>query len=314
MSMQRIDHDNPDHAKWVFVDWTLGTTCNYRCSYCPPSLHDGKHAFREPDSVLRFARFLARHYAMLDRSVFVQFTGGEVSLYAALPVILTALAELGIRCGILSNGTRGIDFWTRLCGLLDSVVLTHHLEFADLDHFGGIAELMSERIRTHVHITMLPARFEECLERAHAIRALCPRATISLKPLRVGFGSDLYSYTPEQLAILRKSPVPLARDPIPGGVRGLMRFQDGDAFQTFSASRLLAYGMNRWQGWSCSAGLELLAVRANGDVYRGLCREGGCLGNIDNGVVMPAGEIVCSLPSCNCLADIMTTKVLATHH
>jgi hypothetical protein len=33
MTIRRVDHDNTGHAKWVFVDWTLGTTCNYRCSY-----------------------------------------------------------------------------------------------------------------------------------------------------------------------------------------------------------------------------------------------------------------------------------------
>lgn len=313
MSVQRIDHDNADHAKWVLVDWTLGTTCNYRCSYCPPSLHDGRHPFLEPERIVDFARILKGHYGALERSLFVQFTGGEVSLYSALPDVLTALAETGIRCGIISNGSRGLDFWTRVSPSLDSIVLTHHIEFAKPDHFDAVAKLLSERIRTHVHITMLPARFDECLGRAHTIRGLCPRATISLKVLRAGFGSELYSYTPEQIAVLRKSPIAPPQGPLPGGVRGLMRLQDGDLTQTFSASRLLAHGMNRWHGWWCNAGLELLAVRANGDVYRGLCREGGCLGNINATVDLPSQGIMCALPSCNCLADIMTTKVLAAH-
>ena len=309
MNIQRVDHDNSDHAKWVLVDWTIGTICNFSCSYCPPSLHDGKHGFPPPARIAEFARVLTCHYRRLNRSVFVQFTGGEVSLYSQLPDVLKDLKDNGIRCGLISNGSRGLAFWEKLWPSLDSVVLTHHIEYAKPDSFRAIAELLSGQIRTHVQITMLPDRFEECIERAHAIRAACPQATIGLKPLRAGFGSELYSYTPEQLAILRKPPLSPARNPIPGGVRGSMRITDGDAMETLSASRILAHGFNRWQGWSCSAGLEILAVNPNGDVYRGLCREGGCLGNVNSTVALPVENIVCGRPTCNCLADIMTTKV-----
>jgi len=309
MDAVRVDHQNTDHAKWVLVDWTLGTTCNFRCSYCPPSLHDGRLSFPQYDRITQFARTLTQHYRKLDRSVFVQFTGGEVSLYSQLPAVLTDLNEIGVLCGLISNGSRGPAYWSQLSELLNSVVLTHHIEFANLDRFRAVAELLSERIRTHIQITMLPTRFGECLERAFAIRTACPRATIGLKPLRMGFGSKLYSYTPEQLAIMRRSPVPPARDLIQGGVRGLMQLKDEENVETLSAARILAWGLNRWQGWLCSAGLELLAITAEGDVYRGLCREGGCLGNINSTVILPTKHIVCGRPSCTCLADIMTTKV-----
>jgi hypothetical protein len=308
---QRVDHEDSKHAKWVLVDWTLGTTCNFRCSYCPPSLHDGKHAFLPPNRIAKFAHVLTEHYGMLGRSVFAQFTGGEVSLYSQLPAILADLKASGIRTCVLSNGSRGLAYWTELSQWLDSVIFTHHIEFTNWDRFCAIVALVSGRIHTHVQVTMVPARFEECLERAHMIRLVCPRATISLKPLRVGFGSELYSYRPDQLAILQKSPVPPAQDPIRGSVRGLMRLQYSDSSESLSAGQILASGLNQWRGWSCSAGLELLAINAEGDVYRALCREGGRLGNINGRVALPNKNVVCGRQSCNCLADIMTTKVRA---
>ena len=232
----RVDHQNPEHSKWVLVDWTLGTACNFQCSYCPAELHDGRFPFPSPDSVVEFARVVSRHYESLGRRVFVQFTGGEVSLFSQLPGILSELKQAGIRSGVLSNGSRGLAFWSKLSALLDSVTLTHHIEFAHWERFQSIAAMLSERIRTHVQFTMLPARFDECVERALTIRALCPRATIGLKPLRVGFGTELFTYGSSQLAVLRKPPIPPVRDPLPGGVRGRMRIQDGDIL---SASQIL---------------------------------------------------------------------------
>ena len=311
--LQQVEHQDPEHSKWVLVDWTLGTFCNFRCSYCPSELHDGSHAFPPPNSILEFARVLKQHYERLGRRVFLQFTGGEVSLYTDLLDILADLNQSGIRCSVISNGSRGFDYWSKLSQLLDSVTLTHHIEFANWDRFRAIAALVSERIRTHVQITMLPTRFDECVERALGIRARCPRATIGLKPLRIGFGSELFLYTATQLEVLRRPPVPPVLDPIPGGVRGLMRIQDGDTCEILSAGQILARGLNRWPGWSCRAGLELLAVNAEGEVYRGLCREGGSLGNIRDEVILPTESIVCSRRSCNCLSDIMTTKSSKDH-
>lgn len=307
-NLERVDHDCADHAKWVLVDWTLGTTCNFRCSYCPSSLHDGKRKFPASSDVVKFASFLAGHYEALGRSVFIQFTGGEVSLYSQLPLVVRMLKERGICCGLLSNGSGGLAFWSQVCGSLDSVVLTHHIEFANFDHFRAVTEMLSNAIRTHAQVTMLPDRFQECLDRAYALRAGCPRACVGLKPLRVNFGSRLYGYTSEQLAVLRDPPIPPPRNPILGGVRGLMRLKAGGASQTLSAPRILAGGLNRWEGWTCAAGLELLAINAEGDVYRGLCREGGCLGNVRAGVRLPTAAVVCGRPDCSCLTDIMTTK------
>jgi hypothetical protein len=308
-NVERLDHECPDHARWVLVDWTLGTACNFRCSYCPPSLHDGKKPFPPPDRIIEFGRVLTRHYGMLSRSVFIQFTGGEVSLYSQLPELLKSLNELGIRCSVISNGSRGPAFWSNLSQSLHSVVLTHHIEFADPDRFRAIAQLLSDRIRTHIQVTMVPARFAECLDRARALRAACPKATIGLKALRVRFGSNLYRYTPEQLAVLRTPPIQPPVDPAPGGVRGRMRLTDTNGTRVLSAARILASGLNKWQGWSCSAGKELLAVSADGDVYRGLCREGGCLGNIKTAVDLPTENVICGRPGCTCLTDIMTTKI-----
>jgi hypothetical protein len=309
MNAARVDHENPKNAQWLFVDWTMGTACNYKCSYCPPELHDGRRAFPQPERVVAFANTLAAHSEKLQRAVFIQFTGGEITLYSHLPFVLKELKARGIHCGLISNASRSLACWREIAPWLDAAVLTHHIEFADLDHFREIARMLSEQIRTHIQITMLPSRFADCLESAQAIRAACPRAFIGLKPLRKSFGAELYDYTPEQLETLRRPPVAPACDPLPGGVRGRMLLREGTSSAAFSAGQILACGLNHWHGWRCYAGQELLAISAEGEIYRGLCRQGGSFGNMNATYVLPVESVVCEHRSCSCLTDIMTTKI-----
>ena len=34
-----IVNNNPELSDLTYVDWNLGTLCNYACSYCPEPLH-----------------------------------------------------------------------------------------------------------------------------------------------------------------------------------------------------------------------------------------------------------------------------------
>ena len=40
------------------VDWMIGNTCNYACSYCDEYFHDGSVKWSDPDKVERFAKRL----------------------------------------------------------------------------------------------------------------------------------------------------------------------------------------------------------------------------------------------------------------
>jgi len=37
----RLEHGNPELANIVNVNWCMGNTCNFACTYCPPGLHNG---------------------------------------------------------------------------------------------------------------------------------------------------------------------------------------------------------------------------------------------------------------------------------
>src|SRR3954470_21491856 len=78
----RLDHANADWARITVVDWCLGNTCNYACSYCPERLHDGSVPWAEYDRIVAFCDRLVEHYAPRGQTLFFQFTGGEPTVYS----------------------------------------------------------------------------------------------------------------------------------------------------------------------------------------------------------------------------------------
>lgn len=306
-----LQHADPAHANTLLVDWCLGTTCNYSCSYCPDSLHDGRHSFPDVDAATRVAHALIDHSAEMGRRVTFQFTGGEPTLYPGLLPLARAVKERGAATVVISNASRPLEWWRSALTWLDTAILTYHIEFSTT-RFADVLELLSSSIRTHVNVTMWPPRFNDCLAAAESLALACPRATFTLKPLLVEFGDKLYPYTEEQRTIIRDRRLGARNAPSPHG-RGqmLLTGPDFDYAEQVRPADLIVSGRNQWTGWLCYAGLELLSITPRGDVYRALCREGGRIGTIyDDTLNLPDAPLICAKARCHCVTDILTTKIL----
>ncbi len=306
----RIDHAEARHARIVLVDWMLGNACSYACSYCPKELHDGTIAWQDEGRIVAFYGQLADHYQRgLGRTVWLQFTGGEPTMHPRIVPLLEAAAAHGFRVSLISNASRTLRFWERIRPNLDAAILTYHPEFATPAPFIAVLRLLSEAMPVHVNVTMPPDRFDAVFAQAEAIAEAVPAATLALKPLRVGFRSDLYPYTTGQRARLNTR---MTRKGNAGAVtpRGILRVTapDGSA-QVAHVHELMLAGANRWQGWLCHAGLESLRIKGDGRVTRAVCSAGGDIGWLGGEVQLPNLPVLCDRKVCSCVADILITKV-----
>lgn len=308
----RIDHADPAHEKVVLVDWMLGNSCSYACSYCPKNLHDGSIRWHRTEDVLHLYRQMRRHYADAQgKVVWLQFTGGEPTMHPRIIDLLRHASEQGFKVSLISNASRTLRFWEKINGCLNNIILTYHAEFADLDHFVRVAKMMVDRISVQINVTMHPNSFEQTLEAAQKLRSALPAASISLKPLRQEFGSELYDYTERQLDVLSKGLPPTSKL-IGEKPRSVMRVTTRSGHsETVRANEFILNGTNRWQGYYCNIGLESLRVKGSGEVYRSVCGVGGPIGRLGENIDLPLESIQCTKQSCSCLADILVHKVLA---
>ena len=304
-----VRHAMLRHANIVLVDWMLGNACNYACSYCPDALHDGSIRWQKPDDIRSMFRSLKRHYADgMGREVWLQFTGGEPTMHPQIVPLLDEAADLGLSVSLISNAGRTRRFWERIIDRLDNVILTYHHEFAEHEHFIDVAARLADAMPVHVNVTVHPDRFDAIVARAKEIAAIIPTASISLKPLRVGFGDELYDYSDDQLRRLEQRLThPVRRDArIP---RSVMAFETGTGkTETRRANEFIMTKTNRWKGYVCEAGLESLRVHGNGAITRAVCAVGGRIGQLGEPLDLPVSPILCDRTSCNCVADILITK------
>ena len=304
-----IGHANPGNEKITVINWCLGNTCNFACSYCPEALHAGSVPWIDYDAAIDFSQRIITHYDQLGQQIEFLFTGGEPTMYPRFLKLLYYLKEAGCRIGVISNGSRTMEWWQKAKDALDFAFLTYHIEYSNRDKFIAITELLGAQMPVHVNLTVIPARFDECLAHANIIYETCTSLSLSLKPLLKNMGDHLYDYTAEQQDILTRrgfKPKTLNRY----ASRGMMKvlYDDDTAVEERPAGFILK-DSNHWQGWYCNAGIELVYIDFNGDIYRGTCRQGGKLGNVLlQDVNFPSAPVLCSKKTCHCLSDIMLTK------
>jgi MoaA/NifB/PqqE/SkfB family radical SAM enzyme len=308
----KIEHSNPDHAEWFVINWCLGNTCTYKCSYCPTGLHDGSIPWPNVSDVKAFISRVKDHY--FPKKVYFEFTGGEVTVYPGFLEICQFCKDLDVKVGLISNGSRTVRWWEENKHLFDHVCLSFHPEEADKNHFIDVVKTINNDIRTHVNIMMSPEQFDYCYAVANKVKDL-GNVSMALQPLIHDFGDTLYDYTDFQKNIFDKQHKLITEHikytkSFPY-YRGAMRkvFSD-DTTQVSSAHRFISQKENNWSGWDCYAGIEQLIVDMDGSIFVGWCKVGGRIGHIaDTNLELPSKPIRCTKTMCHCNFDIMSTKI-----
>ncbi len=306
----KLIHANPNHKDWFVVNWCLGNTCNFECSYCPNELHSGSIKWPELDKVKEFITRIIDQVA--PRKVYFELTGGEVTLYKHFVEICKYCTELGAKVGLISNGSRTLRWWEDNKQYFDHVCLSFHPEFADDEHFINVVKILHDDLRTHVNIMMSPDKFSFCYAMATKIKNIT-NISMALQPLIHDFGTIMYEYTDAQKNIFTKQHELIVKHikytKSFDYYRGAMKMiKEDDTGANVSPQRFLSEGTNDWSGWNCYAGAEQIIVDLGGDVYRGWCRVGGKIGNIFENFEIPKTPILCDKTMCHCNFDIMCTK------
>ena len=306
----KLAHSTPTHEEWFVVNWCLGNTCNFECSYCPDNLHSGTIKWPEIDLIKEFITRVVEQVA--PRKVYFELTGGEVTLYKHFIEICKHCTELGAKVGLISNGSRTLRWWEDNKQYFDHVCLSFHPEFADADHFVQVVKLINNDVRTHVNIMMSPEKFDFCYAIANKVKTI-GNISMALQPLIHDFGEVLFDYDEFQKKIFDKQHELIVKHikytKSFDYYRGAMKMVQEDGTEIVSsAHRFISQKTNDWSGWKCYAGVEQIIVDMRGDISRGWCLVGGKIGNIFENFEIPKDPILCDKTMCHCNFDIMSTK------
>jgi len=312
---KELIHGFNDYNDYLVVNWCFHNICNFKCSYCPTSLHDGSTKGPDLAIVLKACDNIITQSK--KEKFFFEFTGGEITYYRKFTELMTELKLRDVETGIISNGSRDLKWWFEHKHLFDHICLSFHAEQGDMEHFYDVAALLNQTVTTHINIMMLPNKFEELYEFAKRLASEIEGISISMQPLLENMSGSMFEYTKEQLIILNEHSLPWSENIIhkPRADRKTKIYRgellkvdySGNKTKTNSAE-LITRGENNWQGWNCWAGIENIVIDKEGQMFRGWCLQGGTFGNIYEDFTLPKKPIYCQASFCHCGLDIMSTK------
>lgn len=287
-------HLKNSHPNTCSVTWETTNRCNFACWYCPEELHSGTSGWPDLDVSLKYFKFLREQHS----NVFIDFVGGEPTLWPSLPEFLENLPD-GIDCEITTNGSRTIKWWERVGPRLRRVTISHHFASASDEHLLDVVKILDPLVELNV-LFLLDPKFSD---RVRKIQESLRELDINFvnKPIFPDFGKEMLEYDKESIDLLkvyhetRKKYLP---DCKPKNI-----WIDD---QKIRAQDIIIEGKNKFKGWSCLAGRNRLHIDFSGTVWAGSCRSKS-MGKMSDLILLDR-PIICDRDSCNCLDDVKVEK------
>ena len=297
------------------VSWILARFCNYNCKYCwpyarssTPDHQDLEIYLNTLDSIKAQAR--ANNFTDFHFS----FSGGEPTAYKYFGEIIdhycsdTAPEYQSIHMTTnLSPGSKWWNRWLDSTKTLQrrSITASYHAEFAKEQEFGDkCLQLMNDGVLLTINQVMVPEMFNELYERLE--RFASRGINVTLKPQSNDTATAVVGgYTDEQIQIMRSG----FPQQISGEQKAQVALYDdkGVEYELDQAERFNAFGFNKFEGWTCSAGHQGIVIRET-EVKRSYSCHDQPLGNIVDGFDIFSSPKKCITPSCVSSADSKLPK------
>ena len=308
-----------NHSDSVVITWVINNICTNSCSYCPVDLHTGKNHHYDWNTAKEFINECFDRYGKLHFSV----AGGEPSISPFFKEMVDLIYDRNGTITLTTNLAKSAKWWGKIASKMSSLGCSYHPEFMltqnDEDLFFEKIAVTSKLTGVSIRVMMHPDYWDKCM--AFYNRMKDSDLTVSVEIVRIldnfGIGDPfcVINYTEEQDRLLNETP-PIQRWPkLPSTFRHIDRMSEivevsntKDKLSYELVSGLTNSQNTNFEGWTCNIGLESLFVHYNGNVIRGNCGVGGCIGNINTSINWPTTSIICNKNECHCATDVLLSK------
>jgi MoaA/NifB/PqqE/SkfB family radical SAM enzyme len=292
------------HQGSIKIEWNLGKRCNYDCAYCPSEIHDNT----SPHTDIEILKSTIDKLANLNKPVRLSFTGGEPCVHPKFHELIKYARYRNISwISVTTNGTRPYDFYASLP--VDQYVVSIHFEY-EWTRIVDTIKKLHKQSSTRV-LAQIMAHHDH-MPQAIQVRAIMQQEEIpnTVRRIRWTQGDhDLFDdlrYHPDDLNFIKSMNATVEANTV-------VWLDDKHAQLLYHANDMIKNHQNKFNGWTCNAGIESLMINWDGEVHRATCRVGGSLGNIyEDSFVAPSEPVTCDRNFCTCAADIPLTKYLPT--
>lgn len=287
-------------SKYFYVNWWLTDHCNWSCSYCHDILKRGDIPFPKLSDVKDFIDQISVFCRRINKTMFLDITGGEVTEYPFLDELLAHARSHDACIKIRTNASQSLKDFRDTIEHLDMIEIEFHPEHTQTSHFMLCLNTAAQQrdLLVTVNLNALPERFSEIEDLETKIRSKWPDFNVKLKMLfedPVTNTKPMFYQEPQKAKLKRQS--------------GSMIIDYGDESEYTDYQTLILEDKNRFEDWQCSIGVEQIIVDAYGIIRRGHCRQGGSIGSIGKAIRFDGLTVICKKSHCVNGFDILATKV-----
>ena len=246
-----VCQENEENRLYVLV--FLTNACNYKCWYC----YNDKCGNTRCINIDFVYKFIIRLMKYTCRKLFINFIGGEPTLHSSLFTLLSRLQNIpDAKCAVITNLAKTIDYYADLCKFGCIITASYHPEFAEKDEFIHKVVYLEQNFQKRMKdiIVMLdPKRFKQSIDVFDNFKKKTSEVNVELAKI------DNYVYDAEQ--------VKLYEERMQANRRLYTIKYNDKTVEHLSFDKLTSNSEYIFKNWKCNAGLDLLYVHSNGDIY-----------------------------------------------
>jgi len=267
---------NVRDPKILSLEFTLGNTCNYKCSYCFPGSNEGDAPWPDVDVLIANVDHLISQYKLTGKEKFEFYLlGGEATLWNDLPTFCNHLKQNhNVKLRISTNASRGVRWWDINAQLFDEIEISVHHEYAKISHIIEVADLIyKKKINLSANVLMDPEHFKKCKDIIDQLKTSKCKWPIIASSVQY---SGETRYSPEQKEYVKS---PVKRYPnlfwwwsIKHNKTEKIQAVINNKLVKVKGNWFLLNDLNKFKGWECNLGIDHVEVAPSGSV-RGTCEQ-----------------------------------------
>lgn len=277
--MTPVSINNPIGNKELYVEIIIGTTCNFKCSYCFKGCHDGRYRWPDVNDTETLKNNLSHmfdQYKIIGKEkINLHFIGGEPTLWPQLEEVATYFKEnYNVRTIMSTNGSRTLRYWKKISKSFDLINFSIHNEECDPDHLIEVMDWIYLNTDTVIAggLLMDPKNWDRCEKITSKLETHPVPWLFNIRPIQ---GEEtIVEYTPEQIEYLskqnRKTPPENYRRKMDnlGKIRISKSYAvfDDKTESELSTLEFFQKEWNKFKGWECNLGVDRFIIGADGRV------------------------------------------------
>jgi len=303
------------------INWHLGNTCTFKCSYCDPLCHDGSIPWSDLDRSKELVDTILDVYSKrFNKEIFMfELTGGEPTVYPHIDEFSKFLKQRGIFVSLCTNGSRSLRWWDEYGGNFTSITNSYHPEFTDVKHLTEVCNLLRLKNVDATSLVLLdPNNFEKVKNDLEYMRNNGTFGVFVRKVYKRNEGTmETRDYTQEQLDYLEKNNYIAPKvnvNPIDKLIYRINWMKEDKSQEEINENFIIGTPKNNFKEWNCYGGIDTLSLDMRGYIFPAYCSTGtrNSIGNwrTDNikDIKWPEKPMICN-SKCTCVHDVRARKI-----